>query len=357
MTIPVTILSGYLGAGKTTFLNYILEQGPIDPSRILIIVNEIGDVGFDHQFLLEQEQPVYQLNSGCMCCSLQGDLLSTLINLYREHQSGSLDFDHLIIETTGIADPIPVANAVNSAIAHEVGFVVDSIYTLVDSQNYQAHLASGPEALEQIIGADRIYITKGGSEDVVEAINPYNPFVEIRFLSLEDDSATADFFNQGLHDQVDFEALGEIGEGNERVEAAEVDSRAHSGSHSGSHSGPDSSAHPHSQSHDHHHHDVETLVLKSETPLREDYFQSFVDWLIASHGEHLYRYKGVLYFKGFADPFVFQGVYDQYHFQEIHERDIGAHSQWVIIGRNLHSEQIKLGWQQLCQLSQSDRPY
>lgn len=322
MPIPVTILSGFLGAGKTTFLNHILQQTQVAKDQILVLVNELGDISIDHQFIHQENQQIYQLKSGCMCCSIQGDLMKTLMNIYQKIKNGQLNIQYIVIECTGVANPIPVAQAVNSAVSQEIAFYVDTVYTLVDSQNFRERINQESVLIEQIMGADRIYLTKEPKQTDIDQVKLLNPLVEVLALDFNQSYIVDDFFDQKLHHQFSMQGLKK----------------------------------PHADQHDHHH-AIDTLSLTSHNPLREDYFQSFIDWLIMAFSQNLYRYKGVLQLKTLKNPIGFQGVGADYHFQELTHLDHFHESQLVVIGSHLNIDLIQETWNQLITLSQSDRPY
>jgi G3E family GTPase len=158
-TIPVTILTGFLGSGKTTLLNYILKQA--HGHRIAVIENEFGEAGIDNELLIqEQGEQIIEMNNGCICCTVRGDLVRILGELAAKRRAGQLSFDRVVIETTGLADPAPVAQTffVDEAISQN--YMLDAIVTMVDAKHAPLQLDEHHEAQEQVGFADRILLTK-----------------------------------------------------------------------------------------------------------------------------------------------------------------------------------------------------
>ena len=156
--IPVTILTGYLGAGKTTLLNRILTEK--HHQKIAVIVNEYGEVGIDNQLVVDADEEILEMNNGCICCTVRGDLIRILRTLVFSMEQGKVKFDRVLIETTGLADPAPVAQTFFMDELLSEKFEVDSIITVVDSKHITRHLDGHDEAQEQIAFADVIILNK-----------------------------------------------------------------------------------------------------------------------------------------------------------------------------------------------------
>lgn len=152
--VPVTLLTGFLGAGKTTLLNYILSVD--HGKRIAVIENEFGEIGIDHELVINCEEEIFEMNNGCICCTVRGDLIRILSNLMKRRNK----FDHILIETTGLADPGPVAQTFFMDAEIQTQLKLDGIVTLVDARHIDQHLDAAPEALEQIAFADVILLNK-----------------------------------------------------------------------------------------------------------------------------------------------------------------------------------------------------
>ena len=156
--IPVTLVTGFLGSGKTTFINKALRAPEL--SRTVVVVNEFGEVGLDHQLFASSSDAVIVLENGCLCCTVRSDLVSTLNNLFRDRQAGRIGFDHVVIETSGLAEPGPVLQAFLSEPTLDGLFRVAGVVTLVDAVNWEATTEAHDEAVRQVALADRILITK-----------------------------------------------------------------------------------------------------------------------------------------------------------------------------------------------------
>ncbi len=187
--IPVTILTGFLGAGKTTLLNRILQEK--HGQKIAVIENEFGEAGIDNEILLqERDEQIVEMNNGCICCTVRGDLVRILGTLSEKRKAGTLDFERVVIETTGLADPAPVAQTfiVDEAVAQD--FVIDAIITVVDAKHAPQQLDEHHEAQEQVGFADRILLSKTDlvAKDEVDALmtrlrtmNPRAPVKAVNF--------------------------------------------------------------------------------------------------------------------------------------------------------------------------------
>ena len=337
--IPVTVLTGYLGAGKTTLLNRILSEP--HGKRYAVIVNEFGDIGIDNELVVGVEEEIFEMNNGCICCTVRGDLVRIIDGLMRRKGR----FDAIIVETTGLADPAPVAQTffMDANIGRRAK--LDAVVTVTDAKWLQARLKDAPEAKNQIAFADVILLNKtdlvatdelSELEARIRGINPYakvhkttrcdiplpevlarNAFDLDRIMEIE-----PDFLNGPDHD------------------------------HEHPHDGHD---HAHDHDHDHHHpggglkhyHDEEmqSLSLKLAAPLDPDKFFPWVQDLVQKDGPNILRCKGILSFKDDDDRFVFQGVHmnldgdHQRPWQEGEKRE----SRIVFIGRNLPLERIKAG--------------
>ncbi|MDT6727618.1 GTP-binding protein, partial [Enterococcus faecium] len=159
MGIPVTIVSGFLGAGKTTLINQALQVSPYPREEIIIIENEFGEVGIDHKLLVHSEERVLQLNNGCMCCSLRSDLLAILISLLETIEEHQQPISQIIIETTGIADPQPIIQTLLTAPQLRGRVYIDSLLTVIDSDSFEL-IEREPQALKQLVMADRIFVSR-----------------------------------------------------------------------------------------------------------------------------------------------------------------------------------------------------
>ena len=278
--IPVTILTGFLGSGKTTLLNRILKEH--HGHRIAVIENEFGEAGIDNELLVQdREEQIVEMNNGCICCTVRGDLVRILGELHAKRQAGQLQFDRVIIETTGLADPAPVAQTffVDDDISQQ--YLLDAIVTMVDAKHAPQQLDEHHEAQEQVGFADRILITK---TDVVHPdevarlrqrlvrMNPRAKIGEARHgvAAIED---LLDIRGFNLH------AILEI----EPDFLTDVD-------------------HEHDD-------DVSSFVFREDKPLDLDRVEDFLGGIVQVYGTRLMRYKGVLNIKGMKQRVVLQGVH------------------------------------------------
>jgi G3E family GTPase len=334
--IPVTVLTGYLGAGKTTLLNRILSEP--HGKKYAVIVNEFGEIGIDNDLVVGAEEEVFEMNNGCICCTVRGDLVRILDGLMRRKGK----FDAIIVETTGLADPAPVAQTF--FIDENVGrrTKLDAVVTVADAKWLNDRLKDAPEAKNQIAFADVILINKtdlvsadelGDVEARIRGINPYakvhkterakipldqvldrNAFDLDRILDIEPDFLASDGHDHDRHHE-----------------------HGHDHEH---HHGRDGLKHYHDE-------DMQSLSLKSEKPLDPDKFFPWVQNLVQTEGPNILRCKGILSFKNDDQRFVFQGVHmilDGDH-QRPWEKGEERLSRIVFIGRNLPEETIRKGFE------------
>ena len=277
--VPVTILTGFLGAGKTTLLNRILKED--HGKRIAVIENEFGEAGVDSEIIERTDEQIVEMNNGCICCTVRGDLIRILGTLKEKRDSGDLKFDRVVIETTGMADPGPVAQTFFTD--EEIGnyYLLDSILTVVDAKHASKQLDEFHEAQEQVGFADRILMSKTDlvSESEVESLskrlrrmNPRAPVKKVHFGEAKiDEILDIRGFNLNAILELDPEFL--------------------------------------TDSHHEHHDEVESFVFKSDKPFDGDKLEQFLSGMIQVYGPDLLRYKGVLWMKGKPRRVVFQGVH------------------------------------------------
>jgi G3E family GTPase len=277
--VPVTILTGFLGSGKTTLLNRILQED--HGHKIAVIENEFGEVGVDSEIIEKSDEQIVEMNNGCICCTVRGDLIRILGDLKDKRASGKLKFDRVVIETTGMADPGPVAQTFFTD--EDIGnyYLLDSILTVVDAKHAQKQLDEFHEAQEQVGFADRILMSKTDlvtEEDVrklserIRRMNPRAPVKKVHFGNAPI-AEVLDIrgFNLNAILELDPEFL--------------VDS------------------------HHEHHDEVESFVFRSDKPFDGDKLEQFLSGMIQVYGPDLLRYKGVLWMKGKNNRVVFQGVH------------------------------------------------
>jgi len=343
--IPVTVLTGYLGAGKTTLLNRILSEP--HGKKYAVIVNEFGEIGIDNDLIIGADEEVFEMNNGCICCTVRGDLMRILNDLMRRKGK----FDAIIVETTGLADPAPVAQTffVDENVGRQTK--LDAVVTVADAKWLNDRLKDAPEAKNQIAFADVILINKtdlvspaelSEVEARIRAINPYARLHKTERAKIP--------LNEILErNAFDLDRILDL-------EPAFLEGEEHDHDHHHEHGHDHGDGHDHD--HDHkpahqhgglkHYHDEEmqSISLKSDKPLDADKFFPWVQDLVQKEGPSILRSKGILSFKGDDERFVFQGVHmilDGDH-QRPWNKDEKRESRIVFIGRNLPGEKIAEGF-------------
>ena len=299
--IPATILTGFLGSGKTTLLKRVLTEA--HGQKIAVIENEFGEENIDNEILVESPgEQIIQLNNGCVCCTIREDLRTTLSDLAAKKRAGEIAFDRVVIETTGLADPGPVAQTffMDDEIAET--YLLDSILTLVDAKHAEQQLDTRQEARRQVGFADQIFISKSelvdaaSLEDLTHRLKHMNPrapqqkvhFGEVPIASVFDLKG----FNLNAKLDIDPEFLS-------------ADPHAHE-HHDHDHAHGEACDHPH---HHHHDDDVKSFVFRSHRPFHAARLEDFLGSIVQVYGPRMLRYKGVLYMKGTERKVVFQGVH------------------------------------------------
>lgn len=308
--IPVTILTGFLGSGKTTLLKRILEE--VHGQKIAVIENEFGEENIDSDILFTNtKEQIIQMSNGCICCTIREDLRVTLRDLAEKRRKGELDFDRVVIETTGLANPGPVAQTfiMDGEIAES--YMLDSILTLVDAKHAQTQLNERQEARRQVGFADQIFISKTDlvAQEEVDALmhrlkhmNPRAPQKAVHFGEVAL-SEVFDLrgFNLNAKLDIDPDFLKE--------EAHEHAGHAHHDHAPGAQC--DHPSHSAGGGHHHHHHDddVKSFVFKSERPFDPAKLEDFLSFIVLRYGPSMLRYKGILNMKGTDRKVIFQGVH------------------------------------------------
>jgi G3E family GTPase len=277
---PVTILTGFLGSGKTTLLNRILTEH--HGERIAVIENEFGEEGIDNDILVQdKEEQIVEMNNGCICCTVRGDLVRILGELDAKKKAGTLSFDRVIIETTGLADPGPVAQTFFMDERIHEQYLLDAVITVVDAKHAQLQLDRHDEARQQVGFADRVLISKTDlvSEEETKALmhrlrkmNPRAPHTKVHF------------------GETDLKEILDI-RGFNLNSILEID--------------------PGFLEDDHHDHDDEigSFIWKDARALDMEKIETFLSLMIQNYGIDLLRYKGVLNVKGEPRRMIFQGVH------------------------------------------------
>ena len=278
--IPVTILTGFLGAGKTTLLNRILHEQ--HGEKIAVIENEFGETGVDNEILIEdKDEQIVEMNNGCVCCTVRGDLVRILGELGAKRKQGKLKFDRVIIETTGLANPGPVAQTFFMDEGIHDQYLLDAVVTVVDAKHAGKQLDEHDEARRQVGFADRILLSKtdlvedAAVEDLVRRLRAMNPRAQQRKVHMG---------------EADIRELLDI-RGFNLNAALEVD--------------------PQFLTSDYHEHndDVQSFVWKDPRPMHMEKIETFLSLMVENYGEDLLRYKGVLNVQGEPRRMIFQGVH------------------------------------------------
>lgn len=312
--IPVTILTGFLGSGKTTLLKRVLSES--HGMKIAVIENEFGEENIDTDILrTESKEQILQMSNGCICCTIREDLRETLQLLAAKRRKGLVEFDRIVIETTGLADPGPVAQTffMDDEIAET--YLIDSILTLVDAKHANQQLDDRQEARRQVGFADQLFLSKTDlvSEDEKNALihrlkhmNPRAPIKAVHFGEVPlAEVLDLRGFNLNAKLDIDPDFLKE--------EAAE---KAHSHEHDHDHVHGEHCNHPshqdgHGRGHHHHHHDddVKSFVYRAQRPFDPAKLEDFLGAIVNIYGPRMLRYKGVLDMVGTERKVIFQGVH------------------------------------------------
>ena len=337
LRIPVTVLTGYLGAGKTTLLNRILSED--HGHRYAVIVNEFGEIGIDNDLILNTDEELFEMNNGCICCTVRGDLIRTLHGLLSRQDGSAKPFDAIIVETTGLADPGPVAQTFFVDHFLQERTVLDSVTTVVDAKHILMRLADSREAVEQIAFADQIVLNKA---ELVSADELQNIEARLRKINPLAPINRAQRANVAL-DQV----LGRGAFDLERIVSLEPDFLGVD--HHPTHGEP---GHVHDEhcAHDQHDHehdsDILSISLTSNTPMDRDRVSEWLTHLVATQGQDILRAKGIIDVKGEPRRLVFQAVH------MLLEGDLQKGwapaetrcSRLVFIGRKLNKDLLQAGF-------------
>lgn len=362
--IPVTIVSGFLGAGKTTLINKVLKEK--HGEHIAVVINEFGEIGVDHQFVLDVEEEIYQMDNGCLCCTLRTDIADMLKSILMVKEQNGIRVDRVLFETTGLADPAPIAQTfINVPFLNE-HFILDAVLTVVDAKNFLYQTAHQPEPAKQVGFADKIFMSKHSLVDetiyakVINEVRSINAFAEIQDLDARP-VQMSDMFGLELF----YASEKKILEMQEHAEEEYCEECGHThahGDHDHEHHHHDHDHkhhdhdHEHEHEHDHHDHDhehhhhhshshhsgINSFVIETEKPLVLANINEWLNELVYIYGPELYRYKGILNVEGLDYQIIFQGVQMSFDISRGRDwKDTKRGSTLVFIGKNLPENQLR----------------
>ncbi len=361
--LPLNVFTGFLGAGKTTLLNQLLKDPAL--SNAAVLVNEVGDIGIDHNLYEIVEEGVILLSSGCLCCAVRGDLVNSLENLLRARDNGRCKpFDRVVIETTGIADPASVIHIIMTQPYLTLRYRLDGVITLVDAVNGMKTLDAHEEALKQAAMADRIVITKTDLPEGAAAL----PALRARLqrlnpaaIVLEGEPPVTDLINAGLYNPES--KIPDVTRWlrEEAVLAAEEDTHHGHGHHH---------HHDHDHHHDHHHghthdqasrHDasIKAFSIATDKPIPFNTLEMFLDLMRSAHGDKLLRMKGIVQLADDPErPVVFHVVQHLMHPPARLEAwpDADRRSRMVCITKDLAPEMVRKMFDAFLGVPQVDTP-
>ena len=286
--IPVSIITGFLGSGKTTLLNYLVRQPSME--SVALIINEFGEIGLDNLLVETSIENTLLLENGCICCSVRGDLIDTVSDLFSKARIGAIpDFSRILIETTGIADPRPIINTLQNEPIIAERCYIDSVVTLIDGIQGKTQIYGHPEAMEQIAQADVGLITKG---DLVNAKNisdletfilSINPVMRVK--AIKNGEVPPDF----LFGKNNVNLISKISKRTMDALSHENQSRYHNGINNS-------------------HEDISTWSFVDETPLNQDRLYAWLRLIYSLRSSHILRLKGLVRLQGEGYPLLLQGV-------------------------------------------------
>jgi len=324
--IPVTVITGFLGSGKTTLLSSILKKKEMQ--KTTVIINEFGEIGLDHALIEHTDENIIELQSGCICCTIQGDLNKTLIDLFDKMMNEKVSsFNRILIETTGLANPVPIIHTLMSSIELIRIYSLDGVITVVDSVNGEKTLDLHEESLKQLALAEKIILSKTDIVDkdeiksLVDRIKEINPVSQIIFSKFGN-IPLEEIFGLGAYDP--YKKSADV---KNWLAAEKYKDKKH-----------------------HHHHDINrhnenirAFSMMSENPVNMIAFSFFRDMITAALGANLLRMKGIVNIAGEERPAVIHGVQHIFHPVQWLEKwpDNDRRTKLVFITQNIKKKQIE----------------
>jgi len=357
---PISLLTGFLGSGKTTVLNYLLRQPEM--ARTAVVINEFGEIGLDHELVESSTENMVLLQSGCLCCTIRGDLVQTLHGLIGKREKGEIKaFDRVIIETTGLADPAPILHTLMTDGTLSYEFRLDGVIATIDAASGSSTLDRKVEAVKQAAVADRLLLTKTDLVDPADVnalearlrqLNPGAPIIRAHNGAVD----PARLLNAGLYNP-ESKSL-DVRNWLKAESYSEVNHHHHG--HDDHHHHDDGHCHHdhdhdhgHGEDHDHghhHHHDpnrhddrISAVSYTIDEPVPVDTFDKWLETLLLLRGPDILRLKGIVHVEGMPAPFVLHGVQHVFH-PPVLLRDWPSddrRTRIVLIGRDLSDEFLK----------------
>lgn len=323
MSIPVTVISGFLGSGKTTLINQVLKGTDLASEEVLIIENEFGEKGIDHELLLHSHEKIFQMNGGCICCSLRTDLIQAFSAILEIFIDQGYPIKQIIIETSGISNPQPILQTIVATPGISSHFYLDSVITMVDNEYFERNLFY-PEAMKQLAVADRILIsekTQKIDSEIVQRINTINPLADFYLFSLSEKVETIASWVLGIH-----KFHKEIDWKNEHQ-------------------------HSHEEPHQHLNHELEhkfeAVHLEGQGAISEGMLQRWLDWLMMNNPENIFRIKGFLQLSEKEFQVEIQGVNQLLQFNMTTRKAKENRNELIIIGQDLNRQSLQQSFEKI----------
>ncbi|NJM91408.1 MAG: GTP-binding protein [Rhodospirillaceae bacterium] len=315
--LPVSVITGFLGSGKTTLLKNLLQQA--DMADTAVVINEFGEIGLDHLLVEEAKEDTIVMSSGCLCCSIRGDLIDTLRRLYKRRDRGEVPkFKRLVIETTGLADPAPILQTLIGDPLLSAFYRLDGVVTTVDAVNGMDQLDRQFESVKQAAVADRLVLTKtdlaeperrAALETRLRALNPAAPLLPVAHGAV----AAESLFNAGLYNPA--EKNPDVVRWLKEEAYAQANDHHHHDHHDHHHHDHAPQDHAHGQRLDVNRHDdhIRAFCLTHDRPIAWDKFVTWIEMLITMRGADLLRIKGILNVAGADAPIAIHGIQHLLH--------------------------------------------